>query len=446
MATIQKENFKLNYIIGGRNQKLVNVNYELNDGTKFVNKSFFTDSDTNNSLRFTGLENSHRILRHYTNGKTAIIHALFYDSKTALKQPTMMKTMRKQNKYDSIEAALDEVYILSDDSYRDVYSSNINQTNIKYCQVVTRIEGLSPETHTTPYIKTTTLAETRDHRLNTSIASLDWDFKLQADDLNLYLYCPLKYAKRYLTAEEEILARTTGATFDLSISSYFDYIKSRPEQMYDALDDLFYPRFNLSVFPVNYIYAIPTCLANNMDNNYNAGYIFGKYFTGKNMYDALYSMNYSINYEQKIGTLSNTRNYFDIGATSKKLYLKYYDENSYESLPNQDLKTSLDKDNKEIKNIKIAKQTNSKKHPYQKIETFEAENIFRNGHNFSEHPTTLYSIVVNGLFTDADSIANEHNKGEFVKNIKMDIRHRISDIARKFAPATTELFDVYFDR
>ena len=86
---------------------------------------------------------------------------------------------------------------------------------------------------------------------------------------------------------------------------------------------------------------------------YDNGDIFGFFTTGKNMYNALYSMEMSSSSQ-----IDNCREYAGVQDMGDKLMLKFYDNSDY----------SIDRNSRAHLLSSSSRMTNE--YPYQKIETY----------------------------------------------------------------------------
>lgn len=129
-----------------------------------------------------------------------------------------------------------------------------------------------------------------------------------------------------------------------------------------------------------------------------------------------------------ISSLTGTRDYIGINVCGNKLYLKFIDNVNYDTYPVD----SNDID--EIKDIRT-QERKTEGYPFQKIEVLDSINRFRSN---IRHKSPLFSVTINntGLGEIDSDLRNK---------IKSDIKNNIRTMTKKLCPATTELFDVYFD-
>ena len=158
----------------------------------------------------------------------------------------------------------------------------------------------------------------------------------------------------------------------------------------------------------NTVYEIP----GQVQNDYQSSNIAANTFKTKNQYDSTYNMAHD-----ESTFLSNARDYVGIGKCGNQVFLKYYDNISY------------DKDTLTPESSLSGK--NNFRH--QHVETLGAVNRFANA---AGHKTNLYSIAVK---TDL----LEDLKGNVLKTMRYEMQNTIRSIAEALAPAHTQLFKVY---
>ena len=278
------------------------------------------------------------------------------------------------------------------DNYVDIYAPEVNNELTYMCQYGTYTLALMPRTTNGPNYLQTNLAS-----LNTEVSSsIDdtiYSWEINSQPIKTYLY-------------------NTKNTLNTKDS--------------EELSNYFKPKYNLAGLKYNYILEIPNVLGANIYNDYESGDIQGDFIQAKNQYDAKYSINMP-----NISSLQNSRDYIGINVCGNQPYLKFYDNINYSiGLNHQEKTTNFD----DIQSIGVSENSN-KVYPFQKIETLDYINRFK---NTSKHKSPLYSLKINktGLSYIKDSDAR-------IK-IKKEITNNIREITKKLCPAQTQLFNVYF--
>ncbi len=278
------------------------------------------------------------------------------------------------------------------DNYVDIYSPVISDEFIYMCQYGSYTLALTHRTTNGPNYLQTNLA-TLNNELSNYIDNTIYSWEINSQQIKTYLY----NTKDTLNDKDQ-----------KELSNYFK------------------PKYNLVGLKYNYILEIPNVLGSNVYNDYESGDIQGDFVQAKNQYDAKYSINMP-----SISSIQNARDYIGIDICGNQPYLKFYDNvNYYLGLNTQTKTTNFD----DIQSIGVSEDS-SKVYPFQKIETFDYINRFR---NISKHKSPLYSLKINktGLSYIKDSDAR-------IK-IKKEITNNIREITKKLCPAQTQLFNVYF--
>ena len=278
------------------------------------------------------------------------------------------------------------------DNYVDIYSPVISDEFIYMCQYGSYTLALTHRTTNGPNYLQTNLA-TLNNELSNYIDNTIYSWEINSQQIKTYLY----NTKDTLNDKDQ-----------KELSNYFK------------------PKYNLVGLKYNYILEIPNVLGSNVYNDYESGDIQGDFVQAKNQYDAKYSINMP-----SISSIQNARDYIGIDICGNQPYLKFYDNvNYYLGLNTQTKTTNFD----DIQSSGVSEDS-SKVYPFQKIETFDYINRFR---NISKHKSPLYSLKINktGLSYIKDSDAR-------IK-IKKEITNNIREITKKLCPAQTQLFNVYF--
>lgn len=283
------------------------------------------------------------------------------------------------------------------ESYIDIYAPTIDNDLTHICQYGTYTLALMPRTSNGPNYLTTNLSKIN-KEISSNIHDTIYNWQITSKSINTYIYNTKD---------------TLNSTDSKIVSNYYK------------------PKYNLIGFKCNYILEIPTVLGINSYNDYEAGDILGDVVQTKNQYDSTYSINMP-----EISCIDNTRDYIDINVCGNQPYLKYYDNVNYNTglqLSTQVVTTNYDA----IQPVIVAESNNDnyKKYPFQKIETLDYINRFRNA---NKHKSPLYSLKINktGISYISDLDARERIRKEITNNIRQ--------ITKKICPVQTQLFDVYF--
>ncbi len=159
-------------------------------------------------------------------------------------------------------------------------------------------------------------------------------------------------------------------------------------------------------------------------NDYESGNIIANTFKGKNQFDSTYNMKHDNEY-----ILKNAREYIDIDKCGNQIYLKYYDNISY---------------NSETDETQTTKSIN-----YQNIEIIRQINRFD---KLDNHKTNLYSIAIQTdildqikqkitMFNNNPLTLPEQNI--LINNLIFEIKNSIKNIIKNIQPAHAQLLDVY---
>lgn len=412
---------KINYITVGKSQHLLNIDVvKIN-----TNYDYYILGNTDNQV-FFNKDNIKFIIIQKNNDGTGNYES-FEGTKTFLTNDgedgifggsdTHIFSVKQEDKAAEITTSgilIDPLYSINDicikssteksknfqnltsnktsDNYVDVYAPNIDNELTYMCQCGTYTLALMPRTNNGPNYLQTNLA-TLNKELSNTIENTIYSWEIKSSDIKTYIY-------------------NTKETLNLDDAEH--------------LSNYFKPKYNLAGLKYNYILEIPNCLNLNVYNDYESGDIQGDFLQTKNQYDALYSINMP-----EISTIQNTRDYIGIDVCGNQPYLKFYDNKNYSTGLTQNVKTNNLSD---INTIEVAEDYTNY-YPYQKIETFDYVNKFKNN---NVHKSPLYSLKINksGISYISDSNIRTRLKKEITNNIR--------EITKKLCPAQTQLFNVYF--
>lgn len=415
---------RINYITVGKSQHLLNMdvnrldtNYSqfvLGTGDKLDNKPILNKNNlkfriiTRNNEGTGNLESTLESRTYITNDGE---NGIFGGSDThifSIKQTDKASDITKNG------ILIDPLYLINDicikssvkkpenlqkisskktsDDFVDIYAPVISDEFVYMCQYGTYTLALTHRTTNGPNYLQTNLA-TLNNELSNSIDNTIYSWEINSQQIKTYLY-------------------NTKDTLN--------------DKNSEELSNYFKPKYNLVGLKYNYILEIPNVLDYNVYNDYESGDIQGDFVQAKNQYDAKYSINMP-----SISSIQNARDYIGIDVCGNQPYLKFYDNVNYNTSLNIQTKTNNFDD---IQSVGISEDS-YKVYPFQKIETFDYINRFR---NVSKHKSPLYSLKINktGLSYIKDSDAR-------IK-IKKEITNNIREITKKLCPAQTQLFNVYF--
>ena len=204
--------------------------------------------------------------------------------------------------------------------------------------------------------------------------------------------------------------------------------------LYDANSTTFIPKKYVKGIGYNYIVDVEQNINSNQqfDNPtiYDNGDIFGFFVPGKNMYNALYSMDM-----KSANEIHNCREYAGIQSLGNKIILKYYDNVDYKFKSNAQEKQQLDAE------MLSSSSSFTKQYPYQKVETFDPISF----KNATRHKSNLFSIKISKSGLDDSVLKNcTDDEKKLAENIKCDITNAIRALAKSIAPANTQFFKTYF--
>lgn len=321
-----------------------------------------------------------------------------------------VKSMLKKS---SINQALPGNLLLND--YKMTYSKNIDQyfifdeNPVDICQFKRDAFVMSQSMVKQPYRMQSNLQQ----QMFGNGADTAHTFSLVHDDIETVLY---------------------PGTQQYSTSSYYEYLKkdSSRYNSEEGLIDVFTPRMNVKGINYNYIVDIEQNMNPNgqYDNKtiYDNGDIYGFFTTGKNMYNALYSMQMS-----SATSMQNCREYIGLQSAGSKLILKFYDNCDYNIIPNElsNARAFITHKNNE------SQQT----YPYQKVESY---NPVKSGYA-TYHKSNLFSIKIkNSGLNDAAAKNYTEEQMKIASNLKKSIQNAMKKLVDSIAPANTQLFDTYF--
>lgn len=244
-------------------------------------------------------------------------------------------------------------------------------------------------------------------------------------------------------------------------ASYEDYIRDMGGD--PGISVLQINKFDFSRMDYNYIYWNLL----KKPNQFSGGDMWFDLLYGKNSYTSRYSQQYAPDDNPKRlspGNFNRARSYSSIGVGGGYAFLTYYDDMYYKSSGDKkdvvaklsDFSTAKNKNG--VYEIKDGDQPRSnplehdndysntddkQNRSYPHIEQILQLNVLGNQ---SMHPSNLYKIELKEQYLKwlLAGIRKEENGLTLVNEVKTDIKNSIRGIAKKFAPATTELLTVQF--
>jgi len=151
---------------------------------------------------------------------------------------------------------------------------------------------------------------------------------LSTDIVKLLESPEIKYNYQYQLVNGEMTTNLYKSHDSYGVSCYGDYFLSDEERMDDIeLIKFFTPERTINGIKYNYIMNIDQTGEQYLDNPtiYDDGNIPGSIYTGKNMYNSLYSVDMIIS-----GRINNCRKYSGIQETNRGLMLKFFDNVDYD--------------------------------------------------------------------------------------------------------------------
>lgn len=273
----------------------------------------------------------------------------------------------------------------------------------------------------------------------TSIFGENWQHGI-VDEFGLCCLCDFYYLARH----------DNGA-------SYEDYIRDMGGD--PGISVLQVNKYDFSKMDYNYIYW------NIMEeyNQYSAGEMWFDLLYGKNSYTARYSQQFAPDKHPELvspGNFNRARAYSGIGVGGCVPFLTYYDDMKYEADGDKTGVVAKPSDFSTVEAHEIKEgdepRLNTLKHGvdysssesvrtrgYPHIEQIRQVNIMANQ---SMHPSNLYKIELHQQYLNTllTGIRRQKNGDTIASELQTDIKNSIRSIAKKFAPATTELLTVKF--
>ena len=290
------------------------------------------------------------------------------------------------------------------------HSKNVDQyfvfedNPISFCQFQNDAFAISQPMTSQPYrMKSNLQDQVQSGQMNEA-----HQFQLVQDDIETVLYHDVDY---------------------YNTETYADYLREERSNIeQQSILDMFTPARSIKGIDYNYIVQIEQNVNPNIqfDNPtiYDNGDVFGFFTVGKNMYNALYSMEMSNSNE-----MQNCREYAGIQDMGDKLMLKYYDSCDYEI------------DDSSHARLLSTSSSSSNLYPYQKIETF-APNEFSYA---TMHKSNLFSIKISNTGLDDESLRTCSDQQKHIAEMmKKSISNAMKQLANSIAPANTQLFATYF--
>ena len=256
-----------------------------------------------------------------------------------------------------------------------------------------------------------------------------------------------------------------------SLCSFYNSVIHYPKSYVDfvfyhggdpGISALLINKYDFDGMDYNYVYWTNT----NFDaNQFTAGEAWFDMLYGKNSYTARYSQQFAPDGSKPDnavpGNFNRSRQYSGIGIGGGIAFLKYYDDMNYASEGPKDVVVEeTDFSTVQTHKIKdgdaplssVLQHTNDlsvglvTKRSYPHIEQLKQMNVMVNQ---SMHPSNLYKIELSQdylkkLFQGIGEQLPVSEAVDTISEIQNDIQNSIREIAKKFAPATTELLTVEF--
>lgn len=432
----------INFVITGKNQKLVNLSVSpKDDPTKSRSMTFVTDEGMDFINGFEQPYNTHRLkildsdLSSIRNSNDAETIFSLFDIKDVLIKSTLKKVGNS-----SVDQEKSRFKISDSEKFVERFGSHMDEDPIDFCQLGNTAIGLGKESSKTPGLKKTNLIDTRYSRLVENNNLLEWHYKLEQDENSTYTYVPLSNlvlnhrpddpVSSYSDPDGQYFVAKSCKALSSEAYAYFFGDEQQTDlaiNLESGTEPILFDHKGLDLTQIYEIDVDSNDAKNTLYNDHNAGTIRGNTFLGKNDFDATYSMN-----QKSVENLDHTRNYIGIGNVGNRLFLKYYDETSYEGTKQEKQENGITP----IVSNKVSPTTNS----YQNVEVLDSAVSFASNH--ANHKSNLYSIIIrnSGISPEATPALAE----------KMDvIKAQVSNVVRKItenlAPAHTQLFNVKFE-
>lgn len=471
---------KINYVITGSSEKLINVRLADKHSNVKTNRNFtfVTDegpdievNDKDSGYYLSASYRTHRLNKLFKSDEAlydddelmdckkdnlTLVYSLFDAKDVVFKSNIYRKIVRSTEDTESLHANID--------NYVDVYSPRMVDDFIAFVQYHKfDTFGMTRDFGKEPYMQYTTLRDDRMDRLSNDSGKMIWNFKMENRDVDTFTYTPISDLR------DNSFNVTGDENYDPTnkkymASSYYSWLRSFGDLSSDRLSSLFEPRYNLSGIPRNFIANFNMTMEKSgedlMYNDFNTGVIAGNFMYSKNPYNAEYSMVMKSSNPERIDRreLSGVREYVGLGQMGGKLFLKYYDDRNYiyddsgVETGSDDPRKSLDFPYSTVDADKITKDRlsdridltlqdvpmienihHSPERKYQNVEFFESTN---RGLNVAKHKSNLYSVTIKGLALE------KKFSDEKLNIVRQDIKNMVRKICERLAPAHTQLFNV----
>lgn len=224
-----------------------------------------------------------------------------------------------------------------------------------------------------------------------------------------------------------------------SYKTYQDLINSNIEASAYVLSSIFNVKRNLDGIMHNYVIELPE---SSKHNDYTKGYIVCDQIVCKNHLNYAYTMPMDNNY-----SLSNCREYCNIGVCGNQLYMAYRDNVSYVNTTPNGTKTTLYAYYSPIDGLMhaynvyeyaLSMQQPKDSYTYQHIEVLDIWHRYDS--SGKGHKSSMFSLQLNNTGLNSSTI-NANAKQKLRQNIMNNIR----SIIDKITPANTQLFNIYFE-
>lgn len=403
-------NVKLNYIGTGKNMKMFSLAVS-EDGENYENRVYYGDIEENASMTDSQKNNKYNMY-NFTHGH---VISNLYDSSRVRHRSQVLK-YNKSSANDNI------------DDYATVFVPDEGFG----------IDGFTQNSDSVYTLNKETRKDFRYERYD-----FDTHKVVESDgDIHTYLYRPVQQDLSNFIQGQSMYVRDFLSAHDFQEDAYLS-----------VLNKVFQPYADLSGVNYNYVMEIPQSYKYTY---YDSNSVLANSFNTKNALNYMYSMSFLKNkgvtscdvYENddyissfsttgSQMTLHGTRNYFEINTCGGQTYLKYYDNNKYDTYMLSDFYESIDYENEvpRVLPLNMEKGTYGDFNTYQKVETIGSLNRFQ----YTNHKSNMYSVEIR------DSGINKVEISEDVrKNIKQDVENSIRLMTKKLCPANTELLKIYW--
>lgn len=403
---------KINRIITGPTEKIVNI--QVNDNGKSKDMNYILDVDSvqdelNDDQKLKSFINGHNIYGLKPLSDDYVIRDMYDVKDVAIKSAVGTRLGYSQRAIDN-----DNI---------DIYLPHQDENLYNFCQVQGHAYGLTRLNQAKPIIERTNIRRSSDIT-NAILKQSKPEYSYWLNSGTGY-----KYTSNLVGREDDRmsyyiynnLSDLTDADGNTP-SSLYSYLTSYGELSVSMISTLYMPKYALKNVGCNYIVEIP--VADSNANDYRTGNIAGDIIAGKMLYNSIYSEE-----SDKKCNINHSREYVDIDSCGDTAFLKYYDDNSI-TVDKNDLKGE-----NEILDIDAEVKHSDMLH-HQKVEVINSINRFL---STNKHKANAYSIRLHNMNLDEVT----ENK-DVQDKIKMDIENSIRNLVKYLTPAHTQLIEVQY--